>query len=82
MNTYKALTALFLITTIILGIMLYNEKNETVEEALTEPTAELQDCNASIARWKADNGNDFASSTDEAREELSDILEDCEASFE
>lgn len=79
---YKALTALFLITTIILGVMLYNEKNETVEEALNEPTADLQECNASIARWKADYGNDFASSTDEARAELSDILEECQAAFE
>lgn len=76
-SMYKVLTFVLLAIAIILGVLLYQEKNMTFTESLTAPTDTLAECNAAIAGWKATNGTVIAQASAEAQAELTVILEDC-----
>lgn len=76
-TTYKTLTVVLLIVALVLGYLLYQEKNEPLENSLADSTAVVEECNERIAEWRAENGNNVAAADADAQADLEVILEDC-----
>lgn len=79
---YKTLTVLLLIVSIVLAVLLYQEKNQSATDSIGDPTTAVEECSTLVAEWRATNGTVLGNASVEARAELEEILNDCRTSLE
>ncbi len=80
-NTYKYLSIVLAIIAIIFAVLYFTKPSEPVSETFDEISANVGECRTQLDAWRAANGGQ-ATTTEQARNELMSILENCESIFE
>lgn len=79
-NTYKYLSVVLAIIAIVFAV-LYFTKDTPVSETYNEISADVQGCWNQLFDWQRVNGT-LSTTTEQARNDLMSILEDCQDTFE
>ncbi len=80
-NTYKYLSIVLAIIAIIFAVLYFTKPSEPVSDTLNGISDDAAECRADLADWQQRNSGQ-ASTTENAREELSDILKNCQDIFQ
>ncbi len=80
-NTYKYLSVVLAIIAIVFAVLYFTKKSDTVTETFQDVSTKAAECRTKIADWQQMNGGK-ATTTEDAREDLMNILNDCQDTFQ